>query len=82
LADLEGCFVQPLTYITLQLAKKLIEHYDFQLFDSIVVASALEAGCDILYSEDLHNSLVVENQMKIVVQTAGTASFLAVTGSP
>jgi predicted nucleic acid-binding protein len=66
LADLDGCHIQNVTYATLQRAKKLIDRYDFQLFDSIIVASALEAGCGILYSEDLHNGLVVENQLKII----------------
>jgi predicted nucleic acid-binding protein len=50
----------------LQRAKGLIDRYDFQLFDSIIVASALEAGCDILYSEDLQHGLTVEKQLKII----------------
>ena len=36
------------------------------LRDSIVVASALEAGCDRLYTEDMQHGLIVENQLKIV----------------
>ena len=47
-------------------AQKLLDRYDFQLFDSIVVASALEAGCNTLYSEDLQHGLVVEKQLKII----------------
>ncbi|MDR0828570.1 MAG: PIN domain-containing protein [Prevotellaceae bacterium] len=64
--DLKGCHIQQITYYTLFLAKKLIEIYDFQLFDSIVVASALEAGCSTLYSEDMHSGLVVEKQLEII----------------
>lgn len=30
------------------------------------VASALEAGCKILYSEDLQNEQIVENQLLII----------------
>jgi predicted nucleic acid-binding protein len=66
LSDLDGCRIQPVTYDTLQRAKKLIDHYDFQLFDSIVVASALEAGCNTLYSEDLQHGLMVDKQLKII----------------
>ena len=33
--------------------------------DGIIIASALEANCDILYSEDMHNGLI-ENSLKIV----------------
>ena len=43
----------------------LVTKYDFQIFDSIIVASAPEAGCNTLYSEDMHNGLVVENQLTI-----------------
>ncbi|GHT07997.1 ribonuclease VapC [Bacteroidia bacterium] len=66
LADLDGCLIQPVTYATLQRAKNLIDRYDFQIFDGIVVASALEAGCNTLYSEDLQHGLMVEKQLKIV----------------
>jgi len=32
----------------------------------IIIASALEANCDILYSENMHNGLIIENSLKIV----------------
>ncbi|MDR2232039.1 MAG: PIN domain-containing protein [Tannerella sp.] len=66
LQNMEMCVLQPVSLATLKHARKLLDRYDFQLFDSIVVASALEANCHILYSEDLHNGLVVENRMKII----------------
>ncbi len=44
----------------------LIKKYDFQLFDAIVVASALEAGCEVLYTEDMHHQLLVNEQLKII----------------
>ena len=63
---LEKCTVQPVVLSTVKLAQNLIKKYDFQIFDGIIVASALEANCDILYSEDMHNGLIVENVLKIV----------------
>ena len=66
MSDLKGCRIQAITYATLHLARQLITIYDFQMFDSIVVASALEAGCDRLYTEDMQHGLIVENQLKIV----------------
>jgi len=66
MGDLEGCNIRPVTFPTLQLARKLISKYDFQLFDSIIVASSLEAGCEILYSEDFQHNQVIENRLKIV----------------
>ena len=60
------CLIAPLEHSTLELAKSLINKYDFQIFDSIIVASALEANCDTLYSEDMQHSLIVYQQMKII----------------
>ena len=63
---LEKCTIQPVVFSTIKLAHYLINKYDFQLFDGIVVAAALEADCDIIYSEDLHNGLIIENTLRIV----------------
>ncbi|MDR1610096.1 MAG: PIN domain-containing protein [Candidatus Symbiothrix sp.] len=54
------------TFETIKLAKTLIDKYDFQLFDSVVVASALESNCSILYSEDMQNGIIIEKQLKII----------------
>ena len=64
--DLECCNIHSVTLSTLRLARKLISIYDFQLFDSIIVASALEAGCEILYSEDFQHNQVIENRLRIL----------------
>jgi len=66
LNDLDGCNIHSVTISTLRLARKLISMYDFQLFDSIIVASALEANCDILYSEDFQHNQLIENQLRII----------------
>jgi predicted nucleic acid-binding protein len=63
---LEDCQIQAVSLSTIKLAHHLFQRYDFQLFDSIIVASALEADCDILYSEDLHHGLIVEDKLTIL----------------
>jgi len=63
---LEKCTVQPVVLSTVRLAQNLVRKYDLQMFDGIIAAAALEANCDILYSEDMHSGLVVENALKIV----------------
>jgi predicted nucleic acid-binding protein len=63
---LEKCFVQPVIFSTIKLAQDLVGKYDFQVFDGIIVAAALEADCDILYSEDMQNGQIIENMLKIV----------------
>jgi len=63
---LEKCIVQPVVLTTIKLAQDLIIKYDFQIFDSIIISAALEADCDMIYSEDMQDGLVVENKIKII----------------
>ena len=65
-AIFRNCSIAPIKQSTLDLAKNLIDKYDFQIFDSIVVASALEADCTILYSEDMQHNMYVYQQLKII----------------
>lgn len=56
----------PLTIETHAAALKLAKRYGFQIYDSLILASALENRCGILYSEDLQHgqkidSLTVQN---------------------
>jgi len=60
------CVISPIKNSTIDLAIKLIQKYDFQLFDSIVVALALEADCQILYTEDMQHGLLVNNKLQII----------------
>ncbi len=46
-------------------ASKLRERYQFSHFDGLIVAAALESGASVLYSEDMHDGLVVENSLTI-----------------
>ncbi|MCL1931529.1 MAG: PIN domain-containing protein [Treponema sp.] len=63
---LEKCTVQPVILSTIKLAQDLVGKYDLQIFDGIIIAAALEADCDILYSEDMQNGQIIENMLKIV----------------
>jgi predicted nucleic acid-binding protein len=40
--------------------------YQFSYWDSLIVASALESGCGVLYSEDLQSQQRIENQLEIL----------------
>lgn len=62
----EKCIISPLQSKTLSYALFLLEKYDFQLFDAIIVASALESNCSILYSEDLQHNQLIESRLRII----------------
>ncbi|MBB6143501.1 putative nucleic acid-binding protein [Silvibacterium bohemicum] len=55
-----------LTLETHEAAFKIAQRYGFHIYDSLILASAIEAGCAILYSEDLQHgqkigSLTIQN---------------------
>lgn len=51
---------------TLFAASDLRDRYSLSYWDSVIVASALETGAEILYSEDMQDGLLVNNQLRIV----------------
>ena len=58
--------IYPVGVATLKIAEQIIRRYDFQLFDGIIVAAAVEAGCEVLYSEDMQHYMTVEKQLRII----------------
>jgi len=47
-------------------SSKLRKQYNFSFWDSLIVACALHLNLKRLYSEDMHNGLVVERTLKII----------------
>ena len=64
--NLKYCQIKLVDIETLQTAERLILRYDFQLFDAIIVASALETECSILYSEDMQHSMKIDRKLSII----------------
>jgi predicted nucleic acid-binding protein len=63
---LENCIVHPVGISTMKMAQQIMQRYDLQIFDSIIVAAAIESDCEILYSEDMQHNLKVNGFLKIV----------------
>jgi predicted nucleic acid-binding protein len=59
------CPVEPLTVETHHLGCLLAQRYGFSVYDAMIVAAARLTGCRILYSEDMHNGLCVEERLVI-----------------
>ena len=55
-----ACSVHTPDIRTHELGLDLAERYRFSIYDSMLLASALEAGCRIFYSEDLHHGQRIE----------------------
>lgn len=61
LQDLRESFdVVPLTLDTHIRGIALAERYKLGVYDSMIVAAALGAGCETLWSEDMHNGLAID----------------------
>ena len=56
---LEVCDVHELSVSTHTLALQLMAKYKFSFYDANIVAAAGLAGCDVLYSEDMQDGLIV-----------------------
>jgi len=50
----------PLTLETHQTAMRVCARYGLAIYDGLIVASAMEAGCDTLYTEDMHHGQTIE----------------------
>ncbi len=43
----------------------LAERYGLSVYDAMIAASALNAGCEVLWSEDMHDGLVIDGRLHI-----------------
>ena len=60
------CRVAPLTVETHERGLKVAQRFGLSVYDGMIVASALIAGCAILYSEDMQHSQVIDGQLTIL----------------
>ena len=58
--------IHPVEMRTHTVGMAVAKRYKLGIYDSIIVAAALLANCDTLYSEDMHPGLVIENRLQIV----------------
>ena len=58
--------VHPVTVETHETGLRLAERYGFSIFDAMIAASALHAGCDTLLSEDMQHGMALEEGLRIV----------------
>lgn len=44
----------------------IAERYQHSFYDSLIIAAALETGCEILFSEDMQHNMTIEGQLTIL----------------
>jgi len=60
------CVTRPLTESIHDRGTSIAEKYKLSVYDSMIVAAALDAGCKQQLSEDMHAGLQVEGQLTII----------------
>ena len=63
---MDECNIKIVEKSTINIAKQIVQRYDLQLFDAIIIAAALEADCKILYSEDMQHNMKINRQLTII----------------
>jgi predicted nucleic acid-binding protein len=67
IADLTSGFsVTDVLTATVNKAVDISIKYAFSYWDSLIIASALESNCTILYTEDMQDGQVIDNKLRIV----------------
>lgn len=59
------CPTESLTTETHDTGRRVAERYGLNVYDAMIVAAALLAGCETLYSEDMQDGLVIDRQLRI-----------------
>ena len=60
-----ACSVAPLTVETHERGLLVAERFRLSVYDGMIVAAALLAGCSILYTEDLQDGQVIDGQLTL-----------------
>ena len=72
LAGLRGLLtVHPLTIDVHETGLVLAERHGLSVFDGMIAAAALHAGCDRLWSEDMQEGMTFEGRLRVVDPFAG-----------
>ena len=58
--------VHPLTVEIHIAGLRLAERYGLAIYDAMIAASAVHAGCDTLWSEDMQHGLTLDESLRIV----------------
>lgn len=59
------CRVEIVIPATMHLALGIAERYGFSWYDSLIIATALDAGCDTLYTEDMQNGQLIDGRLTV-----------------
>ena len=62
----EAFDIEAVTLETYDLAVTVAQRFHYTIYDSLIIAAALIAGCDTLYSEDMQHGQVIADRLTII----------------
>ena len=62
---IENAVVVNITFKTIQFAWEIRDKYKYSYWDSLIISSALEGNCSVLFTEDMHDGQIIEGGLKI-----------------
>jgi predicted nucleic acid-binding protein len=57
--------VTPMTLEIHETGLRLAEQHKLSIYDSMIAAAALDAGCDILWSEDMRDGAIIDGRLRM-----------------
>lgn len=57
--------IRPLDEATHDMGVAIARRHQLSFYDGLMAASALLAGCDMLYSEDMHSGLLISGRLRV-----------------
>ena len=58
--------IMPICFDTVKKCLSLKKRYSYSYWDSLILASSIESGCSILYSEDMQHKQLIEESLTII----------------
>jgi predicted nucleic acid-binding protein len=58
--------IHPITTETHEGGLTLAERHNLSIYDAMIAASALDADCDTLWSEDMQHGMVIDGRLQII----------------
>lgn len=60
------CRIKNISLKTITSALEIVQKYKYSYYDSLIISSAVENQCAVLYSEDMSDGQIIEKKLKIV----------------
>lgn len=61
--------ISTLVYVTEDIIDKAVDlhfRYGFSYYDCLMLASALDSDCNVIYTEDMNSGQIIDNKLKII----------------